>query len=652
VVARAPFVCGFPAVSHRCALVALHLQVYFALNGLDLLGGLHMLKPEQRRAISEWLYATQLVGLARQSHSAVTLDVATDVSTGGAASNLSGLGADRAGGVSEPPGGELPGLGEAAVHPVTVPSASLSSAAPSSAAAPRCNVAMLYASLACLVILGDDLARVDRAAVARALATLQLPPPRPTEGGGACIGSTPRCLGGAVMAAGPGGEADVRYVYSAVAVCAILGLWGGRSTTSGVPHRGSTGSGIDSRVAAASGSATEDPASGGAMGTSKLAVAACPIDVDAAAAYCLRCQSFEGGFALYPGSEAHGGSTYCATAALALCGRQLALGSRAPDPAPCRASDAVEAHSEAASRLEGHSATARAPPQLQSSRFCWNGAPSASRPHSAAAASEPAARLYRWLCLRQRDPLLCDEHPELQNALLIAAGRPPLPLPVAGACCAGAGGAGAGGAGAGGAGAGGAGAGGAAAANSGAGQCSDAPPAAGVASARPQPAGDGEAEEEADPDLTVSERIQLAGPGGMRGRPGKPSDTCYTFWITAALTILAGADTADAAPSAAEEGSCVAGEGTAAAAGAVTPPSAAAVVSAPDLHAFVLGCQHLRTGGFGKDAESYPDPMHTYYALAGLALTGCPGLQPLEPTLSISARAAAHLRGLHERHGW
>jgi geranylgeranyl transferase type-1 subunit beta len=66
----------------------------------------------------------------------------------------------------------------------------------------------------------------------------------------------------------------------------------------------------------------------------------------------------------------------------------------------------------------------------------------------------------------------------------------------------------------------------------------------------------------------------------------------------------------------------------------------------------VLRCQHLRTGGFGKDAESYPDPMHTYYALAGLALTGCPGLQPLDPTLSISARAVVHLRGLHDRYGW
>jgi len=41
-------------------------------------------------------------------------------------------------------------------------------------------------------------------------------------------------------------------------------------------------------------------------------------DVDKAVEYVKGCQTYEGGFALCPGAEAHGGSTYCAVCFLFL----------------------------------------------------------------------------------------------------------------------------------------------------------------------------------------------------------------------------------------------------------------------------------------------------------------------------------------------
>lgn len=51
------------------------------------------------------------------------------------------------------------------------------------------------------------------------------------------------------------------------------------------------------------------------------------VDKDAATKYIQSCISYEGGIALIPGAEAHGGSTYCGTAALVLMNRLDSLGS-------------------------------------------------------------------------------------------------------------------------------------------------------------------------------------------------------------------------------------------------------------------------------------------------------------------------------------
>eukprot|EP01042_Synura_sphagnicola_P001706 gene1706-2000_t len=49
------------------------------------------------------------------------------------------------------------------------------------------------------------------------------------------------------------------------------------------------------------------------------------VDVDRSVSYIQSCRTYEGGFGLTPGAEAHGGSTYCALASLSLMGRLTAL---------------------------------------------------------------------------------------------------------------------------------------------------------------------------------------------------------------------------------------------------------------------------------------------------------------------------------------
>ncbi|KAL9843560.1 Geranylgeranyl transferase type-1 subunit beta [Arabidopsis thaliana] len=68
-----------------------------------------------------------------------------------------------------------------------------------------------------------------------------------------------------------GGETDLRFVYCAAAICYMLDSWSG-------------------------------------------------MDKESAKNYILNCQSYDGGFGLIPGSESHGGATYCAIASLRLMG--------------------------------------------------------------------------------------------------------------------------------------------------------------------------------------------------------------------------------------------------------------------------------------------------------------------------------------------
>ncbi|CAL9097812.1 unnamed protein product [Musa textilis] len=68
-----------------------------------------------------------------------------------------------------------------------------------------------------------------------------------------------------------GAEMDLRFVYCAAAICSMLNNWTG-------------------------------------------------MDKEKAKDYIVKCQSYDGGFGLVPGSESHGGATYCGVAALQLMG--------------------------------------------------------------------------------------------------------------------------------------------------------------------------------------------------------------------------------------------------------------------------------------------------------------------------------------------
>lgn len=76
---------------------------------------------------------------------------------------------------------------------------------------------------------------------------------------------------GSFMPIHSGAETDLRFVYCAAAICSLLDDWSG-------------------------------------------------MDKEKAKQYIISCQSYDGGFGLIPGSESHGGATYCAVASLRLMG--------------------------------------------------------------------------------------------------------------------------------------------------------------------------------------------------------------------------------------------------------------------------------------------------------------------------------------------
>ena len=96
---------------------------------------------------------------------------------------------------------------------------------------------------------------------------------------------------------------------------------------------------------------------------------------------------------------------------------------------------------------------------------------------------------------------------------------------------------------------------------------------------------------------------------GFHGRPGKPFDTCYSFWVGATLQLLDVNKFSD-----------------------------------PDENrTFLLGTQNYITGGFAKFADCQPDPLHTYFGLCGLSLLGESNLCVMNAALNISDRAYKHL---------
>ncbi|VVC32128.1 Terpenoid cyclases/protein prenyltransferase alpha-alpha toroid,PFTB repeat [Cinara cedri] len=98
--------------------------------------------------------------------------------------------------------------------------------------------------------------------------------------------------------------------------------------------------------------------------------------------------------------------------------------------------------------------------------------------------------------------------------------------------------------------------------------------------------------------------------GGFQGRPNKDPDTCYSFWLGATLSIMGSLDR----------------------------------IHKDRNRNFVLNNANQLTGGFSKNMDSIPDPMHTCLSLCGLSLIGDDNLNPINPALNITVRAANYLR--------
>jgi geranylgeranyl transferase type-1 subunit beta len=114
---------------------------------------------------------------------------------------------------------------------------------------------MTYTALCNLRILGDDLSRVNRRALIGALSSLQ-------QADGSFSSTRLRS------------ESDMRFLYCACSISAMLGDWSG-------------------------------------------------FDVERSIGFIRASQSYDGGIGLWPGCEGHGGSTYCAVASLVLMNQSV-----------------------------------------------------------------------------------------------------------------------------------------------------------------------------------------------------------------------------------------------------------------------------------------------------------------------------------------
>uniref|UniRef100_A0A8C1VZK8 Geranylgeranyl transferase type-1 subunit beta n=1 Tax=Cyprinus carpio TaxID=7962 RepID=A0A8C1VZK8_CYPCA len=99
---------------------------------------------------------------------------------------------------------------------------------------------------------------------------------------------------------------------------------------------------------------------------------------------------------------------------------------------------------------------------------------------------------------------------------------------------------------------------------------------------------------------------------GFHGRPNKPVDTCYSFWVGATLELL----------------------------------DVFQYTNREKNRNYILSTQDRLVGGFAKWPDSHPDPLHTYFAICGLSLIGEADLQKVHPALNISVRAFESLRQL------
>jgi geranylgeranyl transferase type-1 subunit beta len=99
---------------------------------------------------------------------------------------------------------------------------------------------------------------------------------------------------------------------------------------------------------------------------------------------------------------------------------------------------------------------------------------------------------------------------------------------------------------------------------------------------------------------------------GFHGRVNKPDDTCYSYWIGSALDILGHANLIDT----------------------ITMER-------------YLEKTKSKYGGYGKTPDAYPDLMHSYMGLAGLAIVKSTPLKDFYTPLGCSQRVFDFLKNVH-----
>lgn len=137
---------------------------FFAVCGLDVLDRLHLLSDEAKKEIIEWIYSYQVVPSESGPKSGGFVGSST----------LNVANADENCGTNKYKWGHL---------------------------------AMTYTGIAILVTLGDDLSRLNRKAIVEGVAAVQRPD-------------------GSFSATIEGSEHDMRFVYCAAAICAMIDDWG------------------------------------------------------------------------------------------------------------------------------------------------------------------------------------------------------------------------------------------------------------------------------------------------------------------------------------------------------------------------------------------------------------------------------------------
>uniref|UniRef100_UPI00398F1308 geranylgeranyl transferase type-1 subunit beta n=1 Tax=Pristiophorus japonicus TaxID=55135 RepID=UPI00398F1308 len=101
---------------------------------------------------------------------------------------------------------------------------------------------------------------------------------------------------------------------------------------------------------------------------------------------------------------------------------------------------------------------------------------------------------------------------------------------------------------------------------------------------------------------------------GFHGRPNKPVDTCYSFWVGATLKLL----------------------------------QIFQYTNFEKNRNYILSTQDRIVGGFAKWPDSHPDALHAYFGVCGLSLIGESGVCKVHPALNMSIRAFQHLQHLHQ----